>query len=44
MLSRSWATVLDPLTVRRMNITYAKDYTAWRDIQAVLQGLPQLGQ
>jgi hypothetical protein len=34
----------DALTLRRVNITYAKDYTAWRDIQAVFNGLSQLGR
>jgi GT2 family glycosyltransferase len=33
----------DALAIRRANITYAKDYTAWSDIRAVLHGLPLLG-
>ncbi|MCB0770208.1 MAG: glycosyltransferase [Flavobacteriales bacterium] len=32
------------LTIRRANITYAKDYTAWNDIHTVLHGLPLLGR
>ncbi|MBL7950153.1 MAG: glycosyltransferase [Flavobacteriales bacterium] len=34
----------DPLTSHRANVTYAKDYTAWADLRAVLRGLPLLGR
>jgi hypothetical protein len=34
----------DPLTLHRMNVTYAKDYKAWTDLRAVWVGLPDLGR
>lgn len=34
----------DPLTLHRMNVTYAKDYKAWTDLRAVWAGLPDLGR
>lgn len=34
----------DPLSMHRANVVYAKDYTAWTDLRAVLRGLPLLGR
>jgi GT2 family glycosyltransferase len=32
-----------PLVVRRMNLEYAKDYNAWRDLRCVVRNFPALG-
>jgi len=32
-----------PLVVRRMNLEYAKDYRAWRDLRCVVRNFPALG-
>ncbi|MEO8733361.1 MAG: glycosyltransferase [Flavobacteriales bacterium] len=32
-----------PLVVRRMNLEYAKDYRAWRDLRCVVRNFPSLG-
>ena len=32
-----------PLTVDRVNITYAKDYRAWQDVRLVVKGFARLG-
>jgi hypothetical protein len=32
-----------PLVVRRMNLEYAKDYQAWRDLRCVVRNFPALG-
>lgn len=34
----------DPLTVQRVNITYAKDYRPWQDVKLVWKGFDQLGR
>lgn len=34
----------DPLTVQRVNITYAKDYRPWQDVQLVWMGFDLLGR
>jgi O-antigen biosynthesis protein len=34
----------DPLTLHRVNVTYAKDYKAWTDLRAIWAGLPDLGR
>ena len=34
----------DPVSVRRANITYAKDYTVWGDLRSVFKGLSMLGR
>ncbi|HRH71107.1 MAG TPA: glycosyltransferase family 2 protein [Flavobacteriales bacterium] len=34
----------DPVSVRRANITYAKDYTAWGDLRSVMKGFAMLGR
>ena len=34
----------DPLTVQRVNITYAKDYRPWQDVKLVWKGFDLLGR
>ncbi len=33
----------DPLTVDRVNVSYAKDYHPWQDVRWILRNLPRLG-
>jgi len=35
---------MDPVSVRRANITYAKDYTVWSDVRSVVRGFGMLGR